>query len=383
MFILAFFLSFYFQLAFSTIESQDQLPFDDDSDITNEQFITDSIEDQNPNDVSSTPIPEAILLEEAIEKLKKIPIPQTFLQVIQIREIIVLIILVIYIYIYINGRKSINKMVDKTKCTILEKLTKYYIAVPQRMTPSSLHRYDTFSTGRRTHLGCLTTLRLTKRCDILGILYDKFYIPKRRKKSIQKGSFDDLSGAFQNISYEYAGFSSISLEIAIDQVQKLPMILHISDHRPFYSKEFKLLEYPIYGSENNGLKCYSDFEESTEIFIPYINKFLESHPNSISMIEISDSNRFELRGESRFVVLVSFKIDDEFNLAEDAVDFAVGLADKYATLEVPFDILDRMQRSRTSILNEQKEELQKKGIITQEDIDRAQKKKQDKLKKNT
>lgn len=355
---LLFFNLFYLLYLSASIDKDSGLPFDDDPNEIDE------------NDFDSQAEPTPYVLTEEMKTILSYR-PKTFLQIIRIREIIVCIFFFIYIIFYFAGKHSINLYIKKVKETSLNRLKSYYAAVSQRMTASSLHRHDAFSTGRTCHLGCLTTLRLTKRCDILGYIYDRFISPKLL-------SYRSKSNKLLDVNFDNCGKSSLTFEVIVEQTQKIPLIFHISEHLPFFADQFKLLQYPLVECENKRLSCYTDFEESTNIFIPTINEFLEKHPGLISLIEISDANRFELRSECRLAVCVSFNIDGEYEkqaFSDEAVDFVMNLADKYAQLEVPKDIFDRMQRTRNHIIQEQKEELEKKGYIKKDDSQKDQKKK--------
>ncbi|OHS99430.1 hypothetical protein TRFO_08348 [Tritrichomonas foetus] len=313
------FLSFFI---FQTIaQPKSDLPFDDDD------VEVPGQNDEFPDDDQSkpTPAPHPTINPENIRT-------KSFIEIIQFREIFVLFIFIVYIAFYVYGRKSVKQTIEKAISGPVNALKKYYKVVPSRLTASSLHRYDSFSTGRTTHLGCLTTLSLSRRCDILGYLYDRFQ--KER--------------------------STLSFEAIIEQPQNLPIIFHISESEPTFKKQFALLTYPI-NDKTGKLKCFTDFEEATEYFIPEINEFIEKHPGLISLIEISDANRFELRTECRFVVRVEFNIHgfEDVVFSDEVTDFTMKLADKYATLEVPKDVLERMQRARTAVLQEQKAKFEK------------------------
>lgn len=349
----------FFFIIFTYSNNSDDLPFDDDAYEVDE------------NEVDPTIKPTPFILTDEMKNVLMHYEPKTFMNLIKLREIIVIIFIVIYILFYIYGKRSINYYIKKTVETTMNRLKTYYAAVSKRMTACSLHRYDSFSTGRTCHLGCLTTLRLTRRCDILGYIYDNFLLPKYVSRKMKSNKPVD-------ISFDNSGRSSLTLEVIIDQAQKIPLIFHISEYLPFYANKFKLLKYPLAECENNRLSCYTDFEESTTIFIPIINEFLEEHPGLISLIEISDANRFELRAECRLAVCVSFNIDGDFEnqaFSDEAVDFVMKLADKYAQLDMPKDIFDRMQKTRNHIIQEQKEEFERKGYIKKEEVQKDEKKK--------
>lgn len=359
---LIFYAFFFLNFFAASIEKKSDLPFDDES------FEPDE------NDFNEEPEPTPFVMTKEMEKVirKYAGKPLTIFDLIKLREIIVIITMIIYIIFFFAGKRSINYYIEKTATITLKRLKTYYAAVSERMTASSLHRYDSFSTGRTLHLGCLTTLRLTRRCDILGYIYDHILLPKYL-------NYKAKSKKLLSYNLDNTGKSSLTLEVIVDQAQKCPLIFHISEHQPFYADQFKLLQYPLAECESNRLSCYSDFEDCTNIFIPLINEFLEKHPGLISLIEISDANRFELRGECRFVVCVSFNIDGEFQnqaFSDEAVDFVMHLADKYAMLETPKDVFERMQRERNAFLQEQKKELEEKGyIVKDESKDKDKKKK--------
>lgn len=352
------FFNLFFFIIFSSSNNNDDLPFDDD------EFEVDE------NELEPTIMPTPFVITEEMKNVIRKYQPRTIWQIIRIREVIVALVFAFYVIFYIVGKNSINSYIQKVKDTTLNRLKTYYAAVSERMSASSLHRYDSFSTGRTCHLGCLTTLRLTRRCDIMGYIYDHFLLPKYLSHKAK-------SNKSMDISLDNSGKSSLTLEFIVEQEQKMPLIFHISEYQPFYADRFKLLQYPLTECENNRLSCYTDFEESTNIFIPMINEFLEKHPGLISLIEISDANRFELRSEGRLAVCVSFNIDGEFEnqaFSDEAVDFVMSLADKYSQLDMPKDIFDRMQRTRNHIIQEQKEEFEKKGYIKKEENTKDQKK---------
>ena len=305
MFLLCFFL-----LSFILCEddnSKSELPFEDDDSL-------------NESDTFSSNIDQTRVYHR-----------KRLLDIIRFREILVLLVFIVYIAFYFNGKRSINKYIEKVIDGPLSHLGKFYIAVPKRLVPYSLHKCGTFLTGRATHLGCLLAISLTKRCDIIGYLFDKYYTKAK---------------------------STLSFEVIVEQPQNLPIVVHVSEAPPKFIYKMHLLQYTI---DDSKLKCYSDFEEAQQYFLPTINEFLKNHPGVLSMLEISDGNRFDLRQENHFVVYAEFNIDgfEDIVFSKDVVDFVMKLSDTYATLKVPRDILERMQRSRKAILDEQKQELEK------------------------
>ncbi|KAH0796549.1 uncharacterized protein GO595_010442 [Histomonas meleagridis] len=286
-------------------EKNVELPFDD-------QEPENTTQEGDPNEVPPK-----------IKRFNYLPISTIF----KIREIIMIIIVLIFISFYIYGRKSIQNIQKRALETIISSFKEYYAVIPQRFVSYSNHRFDAYVTGRTSHLGCLITFNITKRCDPIGFVYDKLL--KRN--------------------------STVSFEFLISPNQKVPLLLHISSKSPKFAECLKLKRYDMI---NTNLICLYDLPESLDEFLPMIEEFIKTRPNVLRLVEISDANRFDLKNECRFVVKLEFNIDknEEIVFSDEIIKFGVSLADKLVLFEVPQEALSKMENMRKEIVMEARTE---------------------------
>jgi hypothetical protein len=97
---------------------------------------------------------------------------------------------------------------------------------------------------------------------------------------------------------------------------------------------------------------------SVSLFLPVLDAFMEGHPNVLKLAVLNDTNQFDLKRESRRVVRLEFVFDgasEEFAFGQDVVEFAMCLADTFATLKLPDEVLEPIQQRRMAILSQGKE----------------------------
>jgi hypothetical protein len=130
--------------------------------------------------------------------------------------------------------------------------------------------------------------------------------------------------------------------------------LHIEKSVPTFCEQLRLEQHEIVDPD---LKCYSDLGPSVDLFLPALNSFMEAHPKVLRLAVLNDTNQFDLRRESRRVVRLEFLFDansEGFAFGEEIVELAVKLADAFATVALPHDVLDPIQQWRLAILKEGK-----------------------------
>lgn len=305
--------------------ADDSLPFDDDD--SGRKYTFDEDGDEIPSAETPKPMPTA-----------KYP-PQPISAIIRIREVIVFVILLVYITWFILGWRDIARVRAKCVETIQEELKRYYAAVPTRLASFGRHRMDAFATGRVCHKGVLTSVRLSKRSDPLGFLFDLI----RGKKSL------------------------LVFEFIVETKQNMSLMFHVGRRKPRFAETLKLEEFNMSEQE---LKCYTDLGESRHIFASHVDSFLERHPKMVRLIEISDANRLDLMREEKHVVRIELEFssrteDSVFN--REVVDWAVLLADKFCTAYFPEDLVEKVNRQRTSAFIDEKEAFANEGIKTKTD----------------
>jgi hypothetical protein len=224
---------------------------------------------------------------------------------------------------FIFGYRDCRRIESRATETIMAQFRSYYAAVP-RFVREHLHRMGAFATGRTRHKGVLISIDLTKRCDPFGFLWTCLWNQK----------------------------SLLIFEFLVDPDGEVPGLFHISGKEPGFAKTFKLTEYSV--SEAR-LKCFTDLGDHRHMFLPLFNQFMEAHPRMLKLVEISDVNRFQLLGECRFVVRLEFQfrtLDEEFVFSREIVDFAMTVADKFATVKMDAALIARNNKTRQTALVE-------------------------------
>ena len=80
--------------------------------------------------------------------------------------------LLLYVVVYFIGCFRIRKELERV-LRALRSMRRYFYVVPSRFRGITRHEYQCYITGRRGYLGGLLTVQLSRRCDILGWLFDK------------------------------------------------------------------------------------------------------------------------------------------------------------------------------------------------------------------
>lgn len=252
-----------------------------------------------------------------------------------VTEFVALALINIFVFVYIRGRKQVNAIMLQTKEKVLKSFDNYYAFLPARLTKYNMHRFDGFMTGRTTHKGCLLTVNLTKRCDIIGMLYDKLL---KRK-------------------------STMGFEFILEPEQKIPMVFNISKSLPKHLQTFYLKQYDLDGTD---LHCFYDLDDAKDLFMPEIEEFIRKYPGILNFLEISDFNRFNLLKESRYVVKIEFVIDgyEDVIFSDEIVNFCVSLADKFGTMHISESSLKAVQEKRKEFLINAHKKLEERGYDT-------------------
>jgi hypothetical protein len=299
-------------LFLSLSSANDALPFDDDIDPGAKYGSDFTVLTPSP---SPTPLPTP--------PFPPIPISRLFRQ----REFLFFEILLIYAAFFWFGRRSVRRVEQLLKDTIMARFRNYYAAVPERFVKTHPHRMAAFATGRVCHKGVLVTLDLTKRCDPLGFVLSLL----RNAKSV------------------------LAFEFLVDPQYEVPCLLHVSAKKPGYAGVFKLSEFVV---SDERLKCFTDLEDHRHGFLTMLNGFMERYRGVIKQVEISDVNRFELMGECRFVVRLEFEFgpkNEDVVLSEEIAEFGMSIADKFATLKMDGDVIARNNQTRQAALRSVKE----------------------------
>ena len=305
--------------------ADDSLPFDDDD--SGRKYTFDDDGDEVAPEKTPKPIPTA-----------KYPM-QPITAVLRLREAVFGIIFVVYAVWFVVGWRDISRVARKAGSTVQESLKRYYAAVPTKFVSFGMHRMDAFATGRVCHKGVLTSVRLTKRSDPLGFLFDLV----RGKKSV------------------------LVFEFIVETKQNVSLMLHVGRRQPGFVEKLKLEQYNMSETE---LKCYTDLGESRHIFSSHIDSFIERHPKMVRLVEISDANRFDLMREEKHVVRIELEFTrnlEDTVFSDEVVDWAVQLADKFCTVYFPGDVVDRVNKQRASAFIDEKELYDKEGIKQKKD----------------
>lgn len=250
----------------------------------------------------------------------KFPIP-TVISIIRTREIICCLGVAVYIIWFVFGLHSINKIKAKVVATIQNRLKDYFAAVPMKLTKSDLHRMNAFSTGRICYKGVLVSVIPSRRCDPLGYLFDLI----RGNKS------------------------TLIFEFLVETKQNVSVMFHVSKRKPGFTDTLQLEEFTMSDAR---VKCFTDLEDRRHDFASPVNGFIETHPNALKLVEISDANRFDLYRDGKNVVRIELEFTNKSMdsiLCADVVDWAVLLADKYCTVYFPQEIVDKTSKQRASI----------------------------------
>ena len=146
-----------FFLSFIRCEDND-LPYDDSSPKSDDDY-KDSSEEKN-----ITPTPE--------------PTPEIMIplkDLIGIRELIVGVIFALSFIIYFVGKNNINKTIASIEEKLVPAMRKYFLIVPDYFKNVSMHESLLYLTGRSGYMGGFVTVKLSRRIDIIGYLWDKIF----------------------------------------------------------------------------------------------------------------------------------------------------------------------------------------------------------------
>ncbi|KAK8892125.1 hypothetical protein M9Y10_029348 [Tritrichomonas musculus] len=288
-----------FLFSFIKCEGGD-LPYDDSAPKIDEDY-TESNEENN----NITPTPEPT---------PEITIPLKDL--LGTREIIVGVIFFLCIIFYFKGKSNIQKSINSIEEKLAPAMRKYFLIVPDCLKSVSIHEHLLYLTGRSGYMGGFVTVKLSKRIDFIGYLWDKLF------------------GNKTTITFEFL-CSPLTQSTAIYSVRK--KILH--DYKPYDLKETPIPEL--------GLTVFTDFGIAANKLTELVKNYGNKHSNLISEIDMNDMNRFETRIAGRFVARFNFIVTDLNNIIdEETIDFMMKMADSFITLELDEEAYQRNIRVR-------------------------------------
>lgn len=288
----------------SFIRCEGDLPYDDSSPKNDDEYTN----SEEENNITPTPEPTPEIL---------IPLKD----LIGIREIIVGVILVISIIIYLRGRSNIQKAIASIEEKLAPAMRKYFIIVPDFFKNVSMHESLLYLTGRSGYMGGFVTVKLSKRLDVIGYLWDKIF------------------GNKTTITFEFI-CQPLNQSTAIYSVRKKLL----NEYKPYNLKETPLPEL--------GLTVFTDFGKYGDKLTEMVKNYGNKHSNLISEIDMNDMNRFETRIAGRFVARFNFIVNDIKNIVdEETIDFMMKMADSFITLELDEEAYQYNIRQRALYLS--------------------------------
>ena len=240
------------------------------------------------------------------------------------RELIVGGGVLIYILFFFIGKLSIDKSKKYLSDNFLSFLRNYFAIVPQYLTKQYLHRYGSYFTGRSGYQGGVISIIFPSQCDPIG-----------KTISILKNSFPTLT-----------------IEFILTPPKPISGFLKISNSKPNNFEELKLKQFNL----PDKLSCFTDIGEYRSEFLEIVSEFIEKNPKTIESIEFSDINTYETREESKYVARFEFSLryGMEGFINEQLVNFIMNLTDKFVTLKLSKDIIEKNISIRNKIINEEK-----------------------------
>lgn len=292
--------------------AEDFIPFDDDPAITPSPDPTES----------PTPTPHPTPNHP----------PMTLLEIISPFEISMAALALVFLVFFIAGTISIRSTLKKDAKNVLNEFDNHFSVVPKNFVKYAKHKYAIYMTGRTSYTGCLITINFSHRCDPFMYLWDLI----RQNKS------------------------KLVIEFLPKPKQNVSMMFHVSSKAP---KSVSMLKLEEFGVSDENLVGYTDLGNEKELFSTDINMFIEKHPKVLEFVEICDSNRHDMRRESRYVARFEFDFDAiiKQNISTEVLNFALKLSDKFATLELPPDLLTKNLNLRTKLFMDTKEKYEEKS----------------------
>lgn len=271
----------------SFIRCEGDLPYDDSSPKSDDDYT----ERTEGNDITPTPEPTPEIM---------IPLKD----LIGLRELIVGVIFILSVIIYFSGKSNINKTIASIEEKLAPAMRKYFLIVPDYFKNVSLHEHLLYLTGRSGYMGGFVTIKLSKRVDIIGYLWDKIF------------------GNKTTITFEFI-CQPLNQSTAIFSVRKKLL----REYKPYNLRETPIPEM--------GLTVFTDFGKLGVKLTEMVKDYGNKHSNLISEIDMNDMNRFETRIAGRFVARFNFVVTDIKNIVdEETIDFMMKMADSFITLEL-------------------------------------------------
>ena len=311
--------------------AQNDLPFEDESDgqqiPAEEQQIDD---DQEPQIEDEDEAVEAPPKEELNKTVAKVKIP--FKDIVSFREVIVLGVFIIYVIFYIVGKVLTSSLRKEIETKLFKYMgDKYWAVVPPTFQVDNLHNAKYYCTGRSLYKGCYIKLSQKPKADPLGLVY-----------GIVTGAKD-----------------KIVFELILKPKSDLHAVFRVQTKKPEDYDKLYLKENPIENSSH--LKVYTDLGDEKAPFVERINQFLENHPHSLVSIDLSDFNIYETRDESPYIARFEFELgSDKSLLGEELVDFIMGLADDFVSINMSPKTATKNKHIREKIASEKRKEEYKK-----------------------
>ena len=296
----------------SLLQTEPDLPFSDEN--LNGEKLYKPYED----DTSNTP-PNNNNNNAHIKFRPKIIIP--FYKLIKFREILVILLIIFSVVFFYQGNQSQQQILSQAD-KFVDYLGEYYAAVPHKFSVLSPNTFDQIISGRFTHLALHVVIKMTKKLDFLGYIYDK--IKKNQSKLI--------------------------LEFLLDPPETFCGMIHISQEKPIILQKLGLKPRPLESS----LVLFSDLEDSADPIFDLVNTFDQNHLGIIKMIELSDSNRFDMLRDGRYVARFEFSLENpEKVFIREVSDFCVQVADAFATLKVDRAIQQKNRLFRQQLFEQE------------------------------
>jgi hypothetical protein len=264
------------------------------------------------------------------------PVRRTFLEVLTYREAAVFSFLFFYAAVYFAGRASIRRKLTKLSSAVLVSLRRHF-ASASRFTERNVHVHRSWVTGRVGYRGAVVTADFKCACDPLGIVYSVF-----------RGHSDKFS-----------------IEFILTPPHVPSGILHIAKEAPPFVGRLQLKAVPV----GHRYSAWTDFGEAGEKLVRIVKGFIENYPTALSLIEMSDTNRFETKRESAFVAKFEFRICGpiETFVTDELIDFCVNAADEFCGFRLPGVVQQRNQKLRETLLKEEEPKKDEKKETAEED----------------
>ena len=291
----------FFLLLSQGISYEDDLPFDDDDEHQGE---------------SNNYKEESEMEKQKAEEIEKRPISE----LLGIREVVFAAIGLIYLLFYILGKKSIENSKQKVISTFNKKLSDYFFFVSDKMNKKSAHMYTFYTTGRTSYLGGLATLTFKKRCDPIGFLIDKVLRHK----------------------------DTATMEIIL-KTTNLYGFFNIRMKGSKKAEDKGSASMPMIDINEQNYYCNSDLSESAQDLVDIFESYNAQKPDTLTLMELSDHNRFELSESGSVVARFEFQFNDMEELDEKVAQFIVEEADKFILLQRETKLMQKNSVSRKAV----------------------------------